>query len=779
MAAAPRQYRHTDSTHEVVVVGGGMAGICAAVTAARGGARTALVQDRPVLGGNASTEIRVNLEGANGGVHNRFFVESGLAEDLLLENLWRNPTGSADHWSALLLELVLETENLELYLDTHVHDVSLSSDGSIAAVHGVTLASERSWTFSAPLFVDATGDATIAYLAGAEYLTGEDPQSLFDEPLAPREPTDNKLGGTMQFMCKDVGRPVIFERPSFARKVTAEELRVNRIPNVWTQDPVLGGFWWIEYGGDLDTVTDNEEIKRELLAEVWGVWDFVKNNDEWRERNANLDIEWVAAMPGKRESRRVLGDYVLTEQDVVGAARFEDGVAFGGWGIDNHAPRGFHDVDLPPCTQVQVPALYQIPLRSLYSRDVPNLFLAGRDISASHVGCCSARVMLTCAGIGEAVGAAASLGRRPREVDAREAQHELERVGHYIPYRPLTEGRPPADAAATASSEARLEQRTVTTFLSLRRPRMLSLPLRRPRLDSVTIYVRAPAPTRIQWRVYACDPRETWLPQDELARGETVAHEGWVELGIGVEVDPGYVHLALAADDPAAEVGASESRQLGALSWRCHVDSIDAVAVDRRAEGWSLPQDAEEEWGDSVAFPFSFWRRDGHGWGGPPAPGIAFAVSPEQTYAPASAVLEPWERPTPEGVHAWVGTPQAGRSDNGRFVFDEPQTLELTWREPLPADVVEIYLDSDLDRHLANIWYSHPAGFRAMPTLLADFDVAVRDGSGWRDVASVRGNHKRRVSVPVNAPLDGVRVTALATNGETVPTILDIRVWPR
>ena len=405
MRTSGRDFRREVRTYDAVVVGGGMAGIAAAVIAAREGVRVALIQDRPVLGGNASTEVRVNLEGANGGSHNRYFVESGLAEDLLLLNFWRNPTGSADHWSALLFDLVQSEEHIDLYLDTVAQAVELSADRTLAAVEAYTLASERAWRFEASYFVDATGDATIAYLAGAEVMVGEEGRDAFGELLAPPRPTELTLGGTMQFMCKDVGRPVHFEPPSFARKVTHDELTQNRSVNLWQQSPVLGGFWWIEYGGTLDTVTDNPDIKRALLAELYGVWDYVKNAPEWRERNANLDLEWVAAIPGKRESRRVVGDYVLVEQDLE-QGRFTDAIAFGGWSIDRHAPGGFFDTDVAPCVQVHPPAIYQIPLRCYYARDFDNLYLAGRDISVSHVVCCSSRVMMTCAHGGEAVGAA-------------------------------------------------------------------------------------------------------------------------------------------------------------------------------------------------------------------------------------------------------------------------------------------------------------------------------------------------------------------------------------
>jgi hypothetical protein len=308
---------------------------------------------------------------------------------------------------------------------------------------------------------------------------------------------------------------------------------------------------------------------------------------------------------------------------------------------------------------------------------------------------------------------------------------------------------------------------------------MLSLPLVAPRVDAVEVFVRARHRSQLRWRLFASDPRGTWLPQEEVARGETtVDGEGWHEIQVGADVVPRYAHLALATDDPSVSLGASPSRLLGPLSWRSHVADLDAVAADRRGEGWSLPQEADGEWGDSVAFPFSYWRRDGHGWGGPPAPGIAFRVIPAQTYAPAASVLDPWERPTTEGVHAWVSAPQQGRSDAERFVFDRPQSLQLELPDAVDVAAVDVYFDSDLDRHLANIWYSHPPGFRALPTLLADVDIAVRDVAGaWRAVAEVRGNRRRRYCAEVDRVITGVRVTALATNGERSAAIMDVRLW--
>ena len=794
-AQPQRGFRHESRTYDVLVVGGGMAGLAAAVSAAREGVRVALIQDRPVLGGNASSEIRVNMEGANGGRHNRFFVESGLAEDLLLLNFWRNPTGQGDHWSALLLDLALSTEGLDLYLDTIVKGVSLASDRVIESVDALTLAAERSWTLDARYFVDATGDGTVAYLAGASFMSGEEAKATFGEPLAPDKATDLTLGATMWFICKDTGRPVAFEPPSFARKVTDEELTVNRSSNVWGQDPFLGGFWWIEYGGDVDTIYDNEHVKLVLLSEVFGLWDYVKNRAPDCERNRNLDLEWVAAMPGKRESRRITGDHVLTEHDIMENSRFDSAVAFGGWSIDRHTPRGFLDFDRPPCVQVHPPALYQIPLECLYTKDLDNLYLVGRDISSSHVGCCSARVMLTCAHVGEAVGVAAAMSargnRRPRDIAADPSslsrlRGALQRRGHYIPNVPLEVDRLPGDAVITASSQAELRQSIVTRGVDLTCPRMLSLPLSRPDLTSVRVWLESERPLDLAWRVHGVDrARGSWLPGDRLAGGTLAcpANPGgaWVDIPTALRgAGPGYVHLALATQQEGVTLGVCDERPLGPLTWRSSRSDIDAVPRDLRTEsGWDLPQHFED-FGDSAAMIFSYWCRDAHGWGGPPGPAIAFEAFPAQPLGEASSMAAPYERPTPEGVHAWCSDRQSGTTADGTFRFDRPPCLTVELREPVFAEQIDVYFNSDVDRHLANLWYCHPVGERAMSTLIADAVLEARDAAGaWREAGRLEGNHDRRWEVPVGAEITGVRLTLLSSRGEPYASVMDLRLRTR
>lgn len=779
------------ATFDVVVIGAGLSGIAAAVTAARGGAAVALVGERPVLGGNASSEIRVSPEGANGGGHNRFYVESGLAEDLLIRNFWRNPTGSPEHWSALLYELVMGTPGLTLYLDTTVHQ--LRAEGTrIVSVEALTLGDERAWSFTAPYFVDATGDGSIGYLAGAEFMYGEEGRDTFGEPLAPAEATNLTLGGTMQFMAKDTGRPVLFERPSFARKVQPSELHMHRTPDVWGQAPVLGGFWWIEYGGALETIGDNEEIKRVLLAEVFGVWDHVKNDPRWRERNATLDLEWVSTMPGKRESRRIVGDHILTEQDIAETRRFDDAVAFGGWSIDRHTPGGFFDFDRLPCVQVHPPSIYQIPLRSLYARDIENLYLAGRDISASHVACCSSRVMLTCTHIGEAVGAAAALSVRhratPREISDNqglfgELRRELQRLGHYIPFVPIEVDRMPAGTIVTASTLLAGGDPAVTSLVPLDAPMMLSLPLPTGKLDRLELWLQLGERGLLRWRAHRRHSNGTWLPGDLLAEGQVEVPAdpsgGWVVIEPRLSVEPSsYVHVAFALEIGHGNIGVNVERLLGPLTWRSVTGALDEVPADRREElGWDLPR-ALEEGGDAAAFVFGQWRRVSRGWGGPPSPSIAHRVTPEQAPA-AESLLEPFERPTPTGVHAWVTAIAPGDLDDGRYRFRQPPVLTLQPPRSTEAAYVEFYLNSDLERHLAATWYSHPPGERALPTILADFDVLITDAGGETDTIRIRSNYERRVRVPIKQSVAAISVVCLATHGARFASILDVRLMAR
>jgi len=403
-----------DLSADVVVTGGGMAGVCAAVAAARNGSSVILVQDRPVLGGNASSEIRMHICGADGGgqAGKTDARETGILEELRLENTVNNPQRSPSMWDLLLYETVRREPNIQLLLNSHCCGVKKDSEDHIEQMFVSRYTTEDAFAVHGKLFIDATGDGRLGAEAGAAFRVGRESRATYGESLAPPQADRKVLGSTLLFMTREYDRPMPFRPPPWARRFERCEDLPHRYHNSWEY-----GYWWIEWGGELDTIKDNERIRDELLAIALGVWDHIKNSGRHPD-SVNWALEWLGFIPCKRESRRFLGDHVLTQQELERGETFEDGVAFGGWSIDLHPPAGI-DSPEPPAHQVRIP-LYNIPLRSLYARDIRNLLLAGRIISASHVAFGSTRVMGTCSVIGQAVGTAAALCAKqsctPREL---------------------------------------------------------------------------------------------------------------------------------------------------------------------------------------------------------------------------------------------------------------------------------------------------------------------------------------------------------------------------
>lgn len=391
-------YKHFSKTYDCVVVGGGMAGICTAIAAARGGVSTALIQNRPVLGGNASSEIRMHICGAGTHGHPGGSKETGILEEILLENELRNPQESYSIFDMILWEKVHFEENIDLFLNTHMTQVHMKENDSttIESITAQQLTTESFFTFNATYFVDATGDGTLSALAGADYMMGREGKNVFNESFAQDESDDVCMGNTLLFTSKDMGKPMNYNKPFWANTYTEEDL-VHRNHGAFGHN-----YWWIELGGDEEnTIYDGENIRNELLKAVYGVWDHVKNTGDHHADNYVLD--WVGFLPGKRESRRIIGDYILKQNDLMSSTIFDDTVAFGGWSMDMHVPGGIR-TRLEPTEFIHVPDVYGIPYRSLYSKTISNLLLAGRIISASHMAFGSIRVMATCAVVGQAVG---------------------------------------------------------------------------------------------------------------------------------------------------------------------------------------------------------------------------------------------------------------------------------------------------------------------------------------------------------------------------------------
>ena len=434
---------------DLCVIGGGLSGSFAALAAARHGAKVVVMQDRPMLGGNASSEIRMCPRGAKcrkPAADAIFDRETGLISELEERQIYGNPTLVYSIWDATLYGMLRENENITLCLNTSCVDAEMDG-GKIVSVTGWQGTTYTWVTVEAKLFADCSGDSILATLTGAEYRVGREAKSEFGETLAQDVADKHTMGMSILLGAKETDRPVKFTPPTFAKTFAKESDFASSGENSdenLPRDHEVGtngcNLWWNELGGMVDSIHDTEELRDELLANIYGIWDHIKNQGDHGKEN--WDLDWVGFLPGKRESRRYVGDYLLREQDLIAGGNFDDVVAYGGWPIDDHNPYGFmkNDENNDTGRNIYMTDLYGIPLRSLYSKNIDNLLFAGRNISATHMAMSSTRVMNTCSLIGQAAGTAAAVAiahdtsmREVAKSHVAEVQKMLMDDGVYLP----------------------------------------------------------------------------------------------------------------------------------------------------------------------------------------------------------------------------------------------------------------------------------------------------------------------------------------------------------
>lgn len=456
------------------VVGGGLSGCFAALAAARHGAKVVLMQDRPMLGGNASSEIRMWVRGATG----KFDRETGLINELEERNIRKNPTLVSSIFDATLYDMLRENGNITLLLNCSCADAA-TENGRIVSVTGWQLTTYTWVTVRAAYFADCSGDSILAPLVGARYRHGRESAAQTGESLAQPKEDNMTMGLSVFLSARETDHPVPFTPPSFANVYPSDDCFANGTAKgkyTLSRSHKIGtdgcNLWWIELGGDLHSIYDSEQVRDELLAAVYGVWDHLKNRGE--HGMENWDLEFVGFLPGKRESRRYVGNYILTEQDILSGGDFADEVAFGGWPLDDHNPHGMRKVGEETAPSISIPvSIYGIPYRALFSADVENLFFAGRNISATHAALSSTRVMATCSLLGQAVGTAAALAVANRCTPKGVLEHHLVRLqktlqddGVFLPHHKNTY-HPALLCAKTNLSDAQKE----VLFNGTERPR--------------------------------------------------------------------------------------------------------------------------------------------------------------------------------------------------------------------------------------------------------------------------------------------------------------------
>ena len=406
---------------DLVVTGGGYAGLCAAVSAARLGAKVALIQDRAVLGGNASSEVRV---GPIGKTNFGPFPRNADIVDRLV--------GAQD---PVQERMVLAEKNVTLFLNTRAYAVEMNGT-RVAAVLARDTRTSQERRFRGKLFADCTGDGSIGFLAGAEFRQEREGRDEFSESLAPAGKGDKQmLGSTLYWYSTERTEVQPFPDCPWAMVMPSKDAfevsKPKYPPKISRPDMLTAGEWNWEGGFNKNTIEQAEYIRDHNFRAIYGTWDFLKNRGDDKARYSNWKLTWMAFQMGRRESRRLMGDYLLKQQDIELHKVYDDGVVTATWYFDIHFPHpqnskfwpgeefrslAFDDPnwktlkgDLPGREITIKP--YPVPYRCFYSRNVPNLFMAGRDISVTHAALSSVRVMKTTGMMGTMVGRAAALCR--------------------------------------------------------------------------------------------------------------------------------------------------------------------------------------------------------------------------------------------------------------------------------------------------------------------------------------------------------------------------------
>lgn len=433
----PSQNPPIEKQYDVIIVGGGMSGICAAIAAARQGAKTALIQDRGVYGGNSSSETRMHISGASCHWGKKDAAETGILMELQLENKYLNDSYNYSIWDGVMWSKIQNCENLDSYMNTTMDKVH--SDGNeITAVECYQMNTEKNFSMKAKIYLDCTGNGTLGFFAGAEYRIGREETTEFREQDAPEKRDGETMGNTIYFCARDTGKPVKFTKPSWAYRFDESDFKYryhgditvyhdadnvvvlnsgddyeNHADQLVEKYDVQSGYWWIELGGDWDDIIRQaEDIRYELYRCIYGVWDHIKNGGDHGAEN--YELVWIGNVAGTRESRRLVGDYMLSENDIMEDAIHEHGVAYGGWPMDEHTAGGFRAKGQIPSKVRSFDGLYSIPYGCYCSKTIKNLMMAGRNISATKLAMGSTRVMGTCAIGGEAAGTAAAMAARFR-----------------------------------------------------------------------------------------------------------------------------------------------------------------------------------------------------------------------------------------------------------------------------------------------------------------------------------------------------------------------------
>lgn len=742
-----RYFLRKEYEFDIIVIGAGIAGISAAISAARQGAKTALITDRPIFGGSASSEIRVGPGGADFSPWNYFARETGIIEEIFNHIHFQAQNVGKWRWhqfDEIYFDMVMNEPNLSSFLNTTIFKADMENHSTISWIEGIQLRSETIIKFKGKMFIDCSGDGTVGYLAGADYRIGRESKEEFKEVFAPEEADRRTMGATLLFTSVNTGHPVSFSAPDWAVKFnelsSLKRLKpgINKMP-----DGTYYGFWWAEYGGQLDSIHDDAEIIWHLRKLVYGIWHYIKNSGLYPEVE-NHEINWIGYLPGKRESRRLVGPYIATSLDFLSQKKFEDRIGFTGWPIDIHPPEGYLS-NQPGCTHEYLPGITDIPFKCIYSRNISNLLFAGRNISATHEGLGTLRVIPTTAVMGQAAGTAAAMCIKKNIVpddirgsDFAELQRRLVRMDQSIIGYCLQEKNDYSRKAIISSSSQRKAaiENTINRMSMDKRYGMI-IPVATEKITQLTFYLKANSPQTVKLEVYACDDRcENYRIKEKVNTvRKTVAGEGWYQFDVNIDVGSSKKIFAIFDKNPMVQMYFSDEMMTGFLG----IETIHEGTIEYNTI-------------------FEQTNSSGHVTYTP-----CFRIYPEQSLYSAANINDGYIRP--------YGLPHIWASDE-KHPFC-PEWIRFDFNEEKKISRIELVFNSELNHKRLM-----PTINRVNPQMIKAYEIIAVTTEGEVTIVCRQNNYKRFVVHEFDAVnAKAVKLVVHETWGSKYVEVYDMRIY--
>ncbi len=731
--------------YDVIIAGGGPGGMPAAVACSRLGIKTLLLHNRPMLGGNSSCEVGITFDGAE--VAYPRAREGGIAEEI--RRYRDRETESYGEWTRAMEKIVAKEENLTVICNAHVCDVEMKNNSTIESVISLDICNLTKTRYGGKIFIDCTGDAWVGYYAGAKYRFGREAADQHNEDMAPAIADTQTMSGCIRGGCApfffECEEDVEFHAPEWVPKLPESDEEFGRVISKASM------YWWLEAPNTYDDMWDGEKARDTLFLVILGYVDHLKNYWTGKEKVRKTAFRMANVINGRRESRRLIGDYVLTQDDCTEGRTFDDAISYFGWALDIHHPKGIYSGKEGPLYCAKRVALSTIPYRCIYSKNIDNLLFAGRNVSVTHIALGTVRVQNTIATLGQAAGTAAAmcvkLNETPRGIYQRhisDLQQLLIKNDQYIPgLKNEDAGDPCLTATATASSISRTEifypkHGSPGPLVPLDQARISVCGFNASRGDIGQLYLKLHSSklTCTEVTVYArpvgdLDTKAGQNYKVSSAKGIVPPGESWVKFPVDIKIDQ-----SLFRDGSYLMVWLEASP---GISWR----SLENLSNYRR-QG---ERDNNGNWVFTGGKCFLFEIKK--------PKDIIANCSPENVINGHSRILS-------EKEYEWVSNPDEAL----------PQWLELIFKKKNEINSVSIVFDTDM----TNPGTCSGIKIKNVPTCIKEYDVEVFDGNAWIKVAWETENFMRKRNHRFDCiTAEKIRINVYKTWGDPSARIIEVR----